>query len=77
MNSLNSTVAAQGKEVERLQRENQKLQGEIETHRITVSTITSCTCRYAATSVIVYIHVSQARTQVDKEVTYWLEQGLS
>ena len=36
VNGLNSTVAAQGKEVERLQRENQTLQGEIETHRITV-----------------------------------------
>ena len=37
VNGLNSTVAAQGQEVERLQRENRTLQGEIETHRITVS----------------------------------------
>ena len=37
VNGLNSTVAAQGQEVETLQRENTSLQGEIETHRITVS----------------------------------------
>ena len=36
VNCHKSTVSAKGKEVERLQRENQTLQGEIETHRITV-----------------------------------------
>jgi predicted RNase H-like nuclease (RuvC/YqgF family) len=38
VNGLNSTVAAQGKEVERLQRENQTIKGEIETHKITAVT---------------------------------------
>ena len=36
MNGLRSTVSAQGKEVERLQRENRTLLGEVDTHRITV-----------------------------------------
>ena len=36
VNGLKSTVSAQGKEVERLQRENQTLQGDMETHRLTV-----------------------------------------
>ena len=42
VNGLNSTVAAQGKEVERLQRENQTIKGEIETHKITVSSVFMC-----------------------------------
>ena len=36
VNDLRNTVSAQGKEVERLQKENQGLSGEIETHRLTV-----------------------------------------
>ena len=52
VNSLNSTVAAQGKEVERLQRENQTLKGDIETHKITVSVhLTTYMCMN------LYIHV--------------------
>ena len=39
INGLNSTVAAQGKEVERLQRENLTLKAEIDTHKITVSSV--------------------------------------
>ena len=50
MNSLNSTVAAQGKEVERLQRENQILQGDIETHRLTVSSDSHT--RYTVTAAV-------------------------
>ena len=33
---LKTTVSAQGKEVERLQRENETLRGDIETHKLTV-----------------------------------------
>ena len=50
VNSLNSTVAAQGKEVERLQRENQILQGDIETHRLTVSSDSHT--RYTVTAAV-------------------------
>ena len=51
MNGLNSTVAAQGKEVERLQRENQALKGDIETHKITVSSV--------CINIIIAVHVLQ------------------
>ena len=37
MEGLKTTVSAQGKEVERLQRENDTLRGDMETHKLTVS----------------------------------------
>ena len=36
MDGLKTMVSAQGKEVERLQRENDALRGDMETHRLTV-----------------------------------------
>lgn len=55
VNGLKSTVSAQGKEVERLQRENATLRSEMETHKLTVCfTSLSLLYSYSHSSTAVY-----------------------